>query len=59
MSTDAATITIEDGDGQRADVDEPLDEPLVVSQCEQTVGGRIVAGAPVTFTTNSGQLAGS
>ena len=55
-STDAATITITDGDGQRADVDEPLDEPLVV--LVRDVGGRIVAGAPVTFTTNSGQLAG-
>ena len=26
-STDASTITIGDGDGQRADVDEPLDDP--------------------------------
>ena len=55
VSTDAATITIVDGDGQRADVDEPLDEPLVV--LVRDVGGRIVAGAPVTFTTNSGSLA--
>ena len=55
-STDAATITIADGDGQRADVDEPLDDPLVV--LVRDVGGRIVAGAPVRFTTNSGQLAG-
>ena len=55
-STDAATIAIVDGDSQRADVDEPLDDPLVV--LVRDVGGRIVAGAPVRFTTNSGSLAG-
>ena len=53
-SKDAATITIVDGDGQRADVDELLDEPLVV--LVKDVGSRIVAGARVTFTTNSGSL---
>ena len=52
--TDAVTISIVDGDGQRADVDEPLDDPLVVV-VGNTVG-RIVVGAPVTFTTNSGEL---
>ena len=55
VSTDAATITIEDGDGQRADVDEPVDDPLVV--LVRDAGGRIVSGAAVTFTTNSGELA--
>ena len=55
VSADAATITIVDGDSQRADADEPLDEPLVVIVKDS--GGRIVAGAPVTFTTNSGSLA--
>ena len=54
VSTDAATITIVDGDSQRADVDELLDEPLVV--LVKDVGSRIVAGARVTFTTNSGSL---
>ena len=53
-STDAATITIVDGDSQRADVDELLDEPLVV--LVRDVGSRIVAEAEVTFTTNSGSL---
>ena len=53
-STDAATITIIDGDNQRANVDDPLDDPLIV--LVRDAGGRIVAGAPVTFTTNSGEL---
>ena len=53
-TTDASTITIEDGDGQRADVDEPLEEPLVVIVKDS--GGRIVEGAAVTFTTNGGEL---
>ena len=55
VSTDASTISIIDGDGQRADVDEPLDDPLVVMV--RDAGGRIVADAEVTFTTNSGALA--
>ena len=54
VSTDASTITIVDGDGQRAAVDEPLDDPLVVLVRDS--GGRIVADALVTFTTNSGEL---
>ena len=53
--TDAATITIADGDNQRADADEPLDDPLVV--LVRDVGGRIVSDAPVTFTTSTGALA--
>ena len=53
-STDAATITIIDGDNQRADADDPLDDPLIVLVRDS--GGRIVANAPVTFTTNSGEL---
>ena len=56
VSTDAATITIVDGDNQHAPVDEPLDDPLVV--LVRDAGGRIVADAPVTFTTNSGELSG-
>ena len=52
--SDAAKIEIESGNGQRADVDEPLDDPLVV--IVKDIGGRIVAGAPVTFTTSSGEL---
>ena len=50
-----STISIIDGDGQRADVDEPLDDPLVVMV--RDAGGRIVSDAEVTFTTNSGALA--
>ena len=53
-STDAATITIIDGNNQRANVDDPLEDPLVV--LVRDAGGRIVAGADVTFTTNSGEL---
>ena len=54
-SMDAATITIVDGDNQRADADEPLDDPLVV--LVRDAGGRIVSDAPVTFTTSTGTLA--
>ena len=53
-STDAARIDKVSGDGQRADVDDPLDDPLVV--IVKDIGGRIVEGAPVTFTTNGGDL---
>ena len=50
-STDAATITIVDGDNQRADATmNLLTDPLVV--LVRDVGGRIVSGAPVTFTTS-------
>ena len=54
-ATAGTTITIVDGDGQRADADEPLDDPLVV--LVRDVGGRIVSGASVTFTTSTGALA--
>ena len=54
VAGDAAKIEIESGNGQRADVDEPLEDPLVV--IVKDIGGRIVAGAPVTFTTSSGGL---
>ena len=53
-STDAATIAISDGNGQSAGIDEALDDPLIV--IVKDAGGRIVAEAPVTFTTNSGTL---
>ena len=55
VATDAATIAIDSGNGQSAGTDEVLDAPLVV--IVKDVGGRIVAGAPVHFTTNSGALA--
>ena len=54
VATDAATIAIDSGNGQSAGTDEVLDDPLVV--IVKDVGGRIVAKAPVHFTTNSGAL---
>ena len=53
-STSAEAITIDSGDRQRANTDEVLEDPLVVLVID--AGGRIVEGARVTFTTNSGRL---
>ena len=53
-ATSAEAITIDSGDGQRADTDEALEDPLVVSV--RDAGGRLVEGATVTFTTDSGHL---
>ena len=52
----AASIEIESGDGQSAASDQTLTDPLVVIVTD--LGGRIVKGTSVKFTTDSGALSG-
>ena len=50
----AASINIDDGDGQSAALDQSLTKALTVIVGD--LGGRIVQNIPVTFTTDSGAL---